>query len=114
MTEERKPLVTRIDLSHHPEGGLTILEWFKGWTTKDPPASRRHNPDATLDDALDWFRSQGWTVSEWPHNLRAWRGPRQRVRGKAKILKMRKHREENPNYYIKKGIPINVDLKYDC
>lgn len=100
---------TRIDLHAIPQG-LAVYRYAEGWTASTPAFDKHVNPEWTLDQAIAWLQSNGWTVRSWNTGARAWLGQVLPVRDKSGILRKRRHLERYPNTDLQAHA---LDLAYD-
>ena len=69
-------------------------------------------PGFDVEAALDWCRSNGWTVRRWPGGARAWKHGLVPVRTSGAIIKLRDELRMNPRPDLE-GHGVNLDLAYD-
>jgi len=100
--------ITRLDFVQLPQGALVnkILEDHARGVTIVVATG----VVPSLDEALNWCESTGWTVRRWTGGARAWWGGLRPVRSAGQI---KKKREELLRYPVP-GLQVNaLDLAYD-
>jgi hypothetical protein len=85
-----KVIITRVDMHQRPNG-VAVSQFGDGWTAGTPADDFHINATTRLDDMVEWFKSRGWIVREWPGGARAFRkGAVFPIRTRGMILEMRR------------------------
>ena len=59
--------ITRIDLTLLPNNQGTMVEkYLDGWTASTRAAKTVTNKEMTFSEIVEWLKTNGWTVYEWP------------------------------------------------
>lgn len=83
--------ITRIDFK---DGEIHKFPF--GWTAYTPPLQRRQASADEIATAIQWCKSHGWTVFEWPGGARAWKGKPMPVYDTSTIQRIRNIVNANP------------------
>jgi len=100
--------ITRLDFVELPQGAIVnkILEDHERGVTIVVASG----VVPSLDEALRWCESTGWTVRRWTGGARAWWGGLRPVRSAEQI----KQKREELRRYPVPGLQVNaLDLAYD-
>lgn len=104
--------IIRIDFERLRNGKVIINKMGKGLKGNLFVDNSKTVENFDLAGALNWCRSNGWTVRQWPTGARAWKHGLEPVRSKYEILKLRDQLREHPRPELE-GAGYTLDLAYD-